>query len=359
MLRQTWPVAQATAARAGALRWRASARGGGRRRGQPADPPPEEQAGVEEEDLPYYLRGGGGVLQESAADYYEGRAYDESAGLRVDSYREAEEGIISQLTPTAMGRYAKTVRASEKALKRSERGQQQRKVGVAVDAPPEAQRGVHRSLAIMSGAARRLRLLCPEDLGTRPMMKKTRGAVFSMLLSRQVGGAGQFPSGTRWLDLFAGTGSVGLEALSRGCEECHFVELDGWVVRECLRPNIAEVSALVEAEKARDGLSAGACQIAVHQQAVDSFLGRAVEVPGFAGGAFDFVSCCPPYREVSYPDLLASLAQSPLLHERSWLLVEYAKENAEEIPDALGPLELYVDRRFGRTFIALYGPAGA
>ena len=36
-----------------------------------------------------------------------------------------------------------------------------------------------------------------------------------------------------------------------------------------------------------------------------------------------------------------------------------AKENAEEIPDALGPLELYVDRRFGRTFIALYGPAGA
>merc|ERR1712078_10615 len=131
------------------------------------------------------------------------------------------------------------------------------------------------------------------------MMKKTRGAVFSMLLSRQ-GLAGRFPPAARWLDLFAGTGSVGLEALSRGCSECHFVEMDGWVVRECLRPNIAEVSST---------------------------------------------------------ELLAALARSPLLHARSWLLVEYAKENADEIPDALGPLEICADRRFGRTFIALYGPS--
>ncbi len=320
---------------------------------RPSDPPPEEQEGAEEEDLPYYLRGGGGVLQESAADYYESRAYDESSGMRGDGFQEAEEGILAQLTPTAMGRYAKTLRSSEKALKRSERGQQQRRAGVAVEAPPEAQRGVHRSLALMSGSARRLRLLCPEDLGTRPMMKKTRGAVFSMLLARQ-GLAGRFPPAARWLDLFAGTGSVGLEALSRGCSECHFVEMDGWVVRECLRPNIAEVSALVEEDADREGLPAA--QAAVHQQAVESFLGRAEEVSGYAGGAFDFISCCPPYREVSYPKLLAALARSPLLHARSWLLVEYAKENANEIPDALGPLELCADRRFGRTFIALYGP---
>lgn len=39
----------------------------------------------------------------------------------------------------------------------------------------------------------------------------------------------EFPPGRRWLDLFAGTGAVGLEALSRGCQEAHFVELDAWV----------------------------------------------------------------------------------------------------------------------------------
>lgn len=42
----------------------------------------------------------------------------------------------------------------------------------------------------------------------------------------------------RWLDLFAGTGSVGIEALSRGCDECHFIEMDPWVVRACLGPNL-------------------------------------------------------------------------------------------------------------------------
>lgn len=42
----------------------------------------------------------------------------------------------------------------------------------------------------------------------------------------------------RWLDLFAGTGAIGIEALSRGCGQCHFVELSPWVVSKCLLPNL-------------------------------------------------------------------------------------------------------------------------
>ena len=46
------------------------------------------------------------------------------------------------------------------------------------------------------------------------------------------------PLRVRWLDLFAGTGAIGLEALSRGCGEAHFVELSPWVVSNCLLPNL-------------------------------------------------------------------------------------------------------------------------
>ncbi|GJN23400.1 hypothetical protein PR202_gb11047 [Eleusine coracana subsp. coracana] len=42
----------------------------------------------------------------------------------------------------------------------------------------------------------------------------------------------------RWLDLYSGTGSVGIEAMSRGCSEVHFVEMDPWVISEVLKPNL-------------------------------------------------------------------------------------------------------------------------
>ncbi len=58
---------------------------------------------------------------------------------------------------------------------------------------------------------------------------QVRSAVFDMVAAAG-GRAGVLPAGSRWLDLFAGTGSVGLEALSRGAAHCRFIELDHWVV---------------------------------------------------------------------------------------------------------------------------------
>lgn len=56
------------------------------------------------------------------------------------------------------------------------------------------------------------------------MMEMVRNAVFNMVMSLY-GCSSALPETTRWLDLFAGTGAVGIEALSRGCGECHFVEM--------------------------------------------------------------------------------------------------------------------------------------
>lgn len=70
---------------------------------------------------------------------------------------------------------------------------------------------------------------------------QVRQAIFNMLQS-QAGTVNCLPATARWLDLFAGTGPVGLEALSRGCREVHFIEMDPWVTRNVLGKNIATCS---------------------------------------------------------------------------------------------------------------------
>lgn len=202
----------------------------------------------------------------------------------------------------------------------------------------------HRgALRIIAGAAAGRRLLSPQGDQTRPMMEMVRGAVFNMIMSMH-GCTGGMPEGSRWLDLFAGTGAVGLEALSRGCGEAHFVELSPWVVSNCLLPNLEAT-----------GLGDGAV---VHTTKAEDFLRRATSTPRFGGGAFDFVSVCPPYELVSYPELYDLLEASPLLHRDSVVLVEYPKRCAHQIRARLGPLVKLRDRRYGRTLVALYGPPG-
>lgn len=101
-----------------------------------------------------------------------------------------------------------------------------------------ARRKTHKHLKIISGTAAGRRILSPQGDQTRPMMEMVRGAVFSMITSLH-GTTEGLPEGSRWLDLFAGTGAVGIEALSRGCREAHFVELSPWVVSNCLMKNLA------------------------------------------------------------------------------------------------------------------------
>lgn len=87
-------------------------------------------------------------------------------------------------------------------------------------------------MRIVAGIARGRRLKAPRGLETRPMMDRPKEAIFSALGDRVVG--------ARVLDLYAGTGSLGLEALSRGAAAAEFVE---WSreARAALRDNIAAV----------------------------------------------------------------------------------------------------------------------
>ena len=145
----------------------------------------------------------------------------------------------------------------------------------------------------------------------------------------------------RWLDLFAGTGAVGIEAASRGCEAVHFVELDPWVISNCLQRNL---------EFTRTGGGA-----VVHNMTVEAFIaGAATNLRTAGDAAFDFISVCPPYEKVSYPELLASLEASPLLQPGTMIVVEYPKYERKNITDRIGRLDKIRDRSYGRTLVAIY-----
>lgn len=174
-------------------------------------------------------------------------------------------------------------------------------------------------------------------------MLQVRQAIFNMLQSRS-GTLTCLPRTARWLDLFAGTGSVGLEALSRGVREAHFVEMDQVVVSKILERNIKSC-----------GFKGKAW---THTSKAEDFLRRSAAVPRFAGGAFDFISVCPPYLLVSYPELFELLDASPLVHPGTLLFVEYPKQLSHQIVDTIGPLQRVRDRRYGRTWVALYAAGG-
>ena len=167
------------------------------------------------------------------------------------------------------------------------------------------------------------------------MMEKVRGAVFSMIGS-MYGSMSGLPSQTRWLDLFAGTGAVGLEGMSRGVGEGHFVELSDWVVANCLARNIENC-----------GVSDRAV---IHTMKAEEYLRRNAG----KAGTFDFISVCPPYELVSYEELYELLEASGMIGEGTVVLVEYPERVKSAIVDELAGLTKVRDRKYGRTWLALY-----
>ena len=173
---------------------------------------------------------------------------------------------------------------------------------------------------IVAGTARGRRLHVPRGLGTRPTSEKVRGAVFNVL--------GQFFEGGDVLDLYAGSGALALEALSRGCARATLVERDR-VALEAIRRN------------------AEAC----------GFSGRVEILPGEVRGRlarlpadrFDLVFVDPPYEE-GPGEALALLDR---VTRRGGRVVA---EHAADAPpaDRFGNLALAARRGWGGTGVSIY-----
>ena len=154
-------------------------------------------------------------------------------------------------------------------------------------------------MRVIAGRLGGRRLVAPRGLATRPTSDRVREALFSAL--GDVGGA-------RVLDLFAGTGALGIEALSRGASSVQFVEPQPAAVR-ALKANLAR-------------LKATAAQVA------------AVDAQGFLAGTpqpFDLVWLDPPFAAELWTPLATRLEQG-WLAPAAWIYVESPRGTAPALP---------------------------
>ncbi|XP_022637681.1 uncharacterized protein LOC106775531 isoform X2 [Vigna radiata var. radiata] len=230
------------------------------------------------------------------------------------SYSKSENGLASEQKKILLERYGYDIDADEYFSHSSSKSKRRkeppkRRGGKQVQDPPEdpkPPRTTHKLLQVLGGTARRVKLLSPKGMDVRPMMEVVKGAAFDIL--QAAGGCPAALRPGRWLDLYSGTGSVGIEALSRGCSEVHFVEMDPWVVSDVLRPNLEETGFLDAS--------------VIHTVRVEKFFERAEQFVGNSG-PFDYISVTPPYTQVDYGVLMRQISESPLLGENTFIVVEY------------------------------------
>jgi 16S rRNA (guanine966-N2)-methyltransferase len=184
------------------------------------------------------------------------------------------------------------------------------------------------AMRIVAGRFRGRPIAAPVTSAIRPTSDRTRESVFNMLASR-------FPiDGARVIDLFAGTGALGLEAMSRGASFVLFVEesVEG---RGLLRTNIETL-----------GLQ-GASKI-FRRDATD------LGIPGTME-PFDLAFADPPYAKGLGEKAAASLAKGNWLKRGAMLVLE---EKAESAPAALEGFHLLDQRRFGETIVGFFEREG-
>lgn len=180
-------------------------------------------------------------------------------------------------------------------------------------------------MRIVAGIARGRRLRAPKGRLVRPTADRVKEAVFSILESRE-GCAGQ-----RVLDLFAGAGTLGIEALSRGAAEVVFVD---------------------PARSATDAIRSNLAATGLDGEVLAMPAERAIKQLAVAGRRFDRVFIDPPYGEGWIARTLAALDAARLVNDDGLVVVEHGK--GEEAAPAVGLLVQELARRYGDTHVAVY-----
>jgi 16S rRNA (guanine966-N2)-methyltransferase len=175
-------------------------------------------------------------------------------------------------------------------------------------------------MRIISGSHKGARIFSPKGIETRPTGDRVREAAFNLIGP---------VDGATVLDLFAGSGAMGLEALSRGAERAVFVESDRGACRAIER-NLEKLGLTGAAVLCRDARQALAAEAA-------------------AGRRYDLVLVDPPYRMFSTLQTTLAAYLPTLLAEDGLVVVETSAKEEPELP-----LALRTSRRYGSARITLF-----
>jgi 16S rRNA (guanine966-N2)-methyltransferase len=182
-------------------------------------------------------------------------------------------------------------------------------------------------MRIIAGSAGGRRIKAPPGKATRPTTDRVREALFSRIESR-LGGL----QGVRVLDLFSGSGALGLEALSRDATEALLVERD----RRC--------AALIKQNARTLGFSSAARVLAMA-------VAPALDLLAGEGAPFGLALADPPYDQDPAPTL-ERLGAGDILSPDALVCLEHGKKRP--VPDAPAGLELVASKTYGDSVLSLY-----
>jgi 16S rRNA (guanine(966)-N(2))-methyltransferase RsmD len=176
-------------------------------------------------------------------------------------------------------------------------------------------------MRIIAGAYKYRRLSVPEGRTVRPTPDRVREAVFSMIAG--------YVDDARCLDLFAGTGSLGIEALSRGAAHCLFCEVSPDVVR-VLQENLRTVGAGERAEARRVDFRAALRRMRTQ---------------------FDIAFVDPPYASDYYHEVMKCFNDYGIINRGGLVIIERQTDVAA---GNYAGFAMLVSKRYGRTSVDVY-----
>lgn len=180
-------------------------------------------------------------------------------------------------------------------------------------------------MRIIAGRARGRKLLSPEGMGTRPTLDRIKESIFNIIQNRTMGAV--------VLDQFSGTGSLGLEAASRGAKECHLID-KGDVTFGYLKKNIENLK-FEDVCKCYKG---------------DSY--KILEGFGKEGKKFDIIFIDPPYAKDMIPPAVEIITKYSILQPDGIIVTKIDSE--EEIYEGNDKFQLTDKRKYGNTTVCFY-----
>jgi 16S rRNA (guanine966-N2)-methyltransferase len=187
-------------------------------------------------------------------------------------------------------------------------------------------------MRVVTGEAKGRRLKGPKTADTRPIIERVKQALFNILSVRV--------EGARFLDLFAGTGSVGIEALSRGAASATFIEMN-YRVLKLVRENLQITGMGSRAET-------------LHCDAF-KFLQAHTGRSDASTRVYDIIYVAPPQYQGMAGRALGMLDKSTLLAPHATAVVQlHPKERAGVVALELRRLRLSDERRYGSTLLMFY-----
>ena len=181
-------------------------------------------------------------------------------------------------------------------------------------------------MRVIAGSHRGRKLSGPQGTALRPTSDKVREAIFSILGAHVPGG--------RFLDLYAGTGAVGIEALSRGAAAVTFVESDPTAI-QLLRKNLQT------------------CQLFSRAQIQVGRTSAFLDQKDWRDGPYDILFADPPYAAVDEIGVLIHAWRPGLLSEHAAIMIE--QDSRATLPALIDHATLTRRYQYGDTALYLYG----